>query len=202
MYPYQRTPMGNPYISPIHPYIVGVYGLLSPRIPKNSLEVWHQILRTKKKEIRQPFKINMEPKKSSHFFRKLIFHTIIFLAFQPFVLRGMLGIPSSAAKCPGVSEADDLGKRPPFLLGGVANVKLFFPPKKTSKNEKLRSFWHFDGCLNSWKFKSHETLLTDWWAFQCFFVEMFHAAKNIATCIDKNETWSIIHFYSGFPIRN
>ncbi len=33
MYPYQRTPMGNPYISPIYPYIVGVYGLLSPRIP-------------------------------------------------------------------------------------------------------------------------------------------------------------------------
>ena len=29
MYPYQRTPMGNPYISPIYPYIVGVYGLLS-----------------------------------------------------------------------------------------------------------------------------------------------------------------------------
>ena len=26
MYPYQRTPMGNPYISPIYPYIVGVYG--------------------------------------------------------------------------------------------------------------------------------------------------------------------------------
>ena len=25
--------MGNPYISPIYPYIVGVYGLLSPRIP-------------------------------------------------------------------------------------------------------------------------------------------------------------------------
>ena len=34
MYPYQRTPMGNPYISPIYPYIAGVYGLLSPRIPK------------------------------------------------------------------------------------------------------------------------------------------------------------------------
>ena len=33
MYPYQRTPMRNPYISPIYPYIVGVYGLLSPRIP-------------------------------------------------------------------------------------------------------------------------------------------------------------------------
>ncbi len=33
MYPYQRTPMGNPYISPIYPYIVGVYGILSPRIP-------------------------------------------------------------------------------------------------------------------------------------------------------------------------
>ena len=33
MYPYQRTPMGNPYRSPIYPYIVGVYGLLSPRIP-------------------------------------------------------------------------------------------------------------------------------------------------------------------------
>ena len=33
MYPYQRTPVGNPYISPIYPYIVGVYGLLSPRIP-------------------------------------------------------------------------------------------------------------------------------------------------------------------------
>ena len=33
MYPYQRTPMGNPYISPIYPYVVGVYGLLSPRIP-------------------------------------------------------------------------------------------------------------------------------------------------------------------------
>ena len=34
MYPYQRTPMGNPYISPIYPYIVCVYGLLlSPRIP-------------------------------------------------------------------------------------------------------------------------------------------------------------------------
>ena len=33
MYPYQRTPMGNPYISPIYPYIVGVYGLLSARIP-------------------------------------------------------------------------------------------------------------------------------------------------------------------------
>ena len=33
MYPYQRTPMGNPYISPIYPYIVGVYELLSPRIP-------------------------------------------------------------------------------------------------------------------------------------------------------------------------
>ena len=33
MYPYQRTPMGNPYISPIYPYIGGVYGLLSPRIP-------------------------------------------------------------------------------------------------------------------------------------------------------------------------
>ena len=33
MYPYQRTPMGNPYISPIYPYIVGVYGLLPPRIP-------------------------------------------------------------------------------------------------------------------------------------------------------------------------
>ena len=32
-YPYQRTPMGNPYISPIYPYIVGVYRLLSPRIP-------------------------------------------------------------------------------------------------------------------------------------------------------------------------
>ena len=32
MYPYQRAPMGNPYISPIYPYIVGVYGLLSPRI--------------------------------------------------------------------------------------------------------------------------------------------------------------------------
>ncbi len=32
MYPYQRTPMGNPYISPIYPYIVVVYGLLSPRI--------------------------------------------------------------------------------------------------------------------------------------------------------------------------
>ena len=31
--PYQRTPMGNPYISPIYHYIVGVYGLLSPRIP-------------------------------------------------------------------------------------------------------------------------------------------------------------------------
>ena len=31
MYPYQRTPMGNAYISPIYPYkyIVGVYGLLS-----------------------------------------------------------------------------------------------------------------------------------------------------------------------------
>ena len=28
MYPYQRTPMGNPYISPIYPDIVGVYGLL------------------------------------------------------------------------------------------------------------------------------------------------------------------------------
>ena len=27
MYPYQRTPMGNPYISPIYPYIVGAYGL-------------------------------------------------------------------------------------------------------------------------------------------------------------------------------
>ena len=26
MYPYQRTPMGNPYISPIYPYIVGMYG--------------------------------------------------------------------------------------------------------------------------------------------------------------------------------
>ncbi len=36
MYPYQRTPMGNPYISPIYPYIVGVYGLLSPRIPKKN----------------------------------------------------------------------------------------------------------------------------------------------------------------------
>ena len=34
MYPYQRTPMGNPYISPIYPYIVGVYGLLSPTIPR------------------------------------------------------------------------------------------------------------------------------------------------------------------------
>ena len=34
MYPYQRTPMGNPYISPIYPYILGVYGLLSPRIPR------------------------------------------------------------------------------------------------------------------------------------------------------------------------
>ncbi len=35
MYPYQRTPMGNPYISPtsIYPYTVGVYGILSPRIP-------------------------------------------------------------------------------------------------------------------------------------------------------------------------
>ena len=32
MYPYQRTPMRNPNISPIYPYIVGVYGLLSPRI--------------------------------------------------------------------------------------------------------------------------------------------------------------------------
>ena len=31
MYPYQRTPMGNPYISPIYPYIVGVYGFF----PKN-----------------------------------------------------------------------------------------------------------------------------------------------------------------------
>ena len=29
MYPYQRTPMEIP----IYPYIVGVYGLLSPRIP-------------------------------------------------------------------------------------------------------------------------------------------------------------------------
>ena len=37
MYPYQRTPMGNPYISPIYPYIVGVYGLLSPRIPIQAL---------------------------------------------------------------------------------------------------------------------------------------------------------------------
>ena len=26
MYPYQRTPMGNPYISPIYPYIVGFMG--------------------------------------------------------------------------------------------------------------------------------------------------------------------------------
>ena len=33
MYPYQRSRMGNPYTSPIYPYIVGVYGLLSPRIP-------------------------------------------------------------------------------------------------------------------------------------------------------------------------
>ena len=33
MYPYQRTPMGNPNISPIYPYIVGVYGLLSPKNP-------------------------------------------------------------------------------------------------------------------------------------------------------------------------
>ena len=33
MYPYQRTPMGNPYISTIYPYIVGVYGLFSPRMP-------------------------------------------------------------------------------------------------------------------------------------------------------------------------
>ena len=26
MYPYQRTPMGNPYIRPIYIYIVGIYG--------------------------------------------------------------------------------------------------------------------------------------------------------------------------------
>ena len=30
MYPYQRTPMGNPYIS----HIVGIYGLQSPKIPR------------------------------------------------------------------------------------------------------------------------------------------------------------------------
>ena len=41
MYPYQRTPMGNPYISPIYPYIVGVYGLLSPRIPIFSPYKYH-----------------------------------------------------------------------------------------------------------------------------------------------------------------
>ncbi len=34
MYPYQRTAMGNPYISPIYPYSSWVFfGLLSPRIP-------------------------------------------------------------------------------------------------------------------------------------------------------------------------
>ena len=41
MYPYQRTPMGNPYIRPIYPYIVGVYGLLSPRIPIFSPYKYH-----------------------------------------------------------------------------------------------------------------------------------------------------------------
>ena len=41
MYPYQRTPMGNPYTSPIYPYIVGVYGLLSPRIPIFSPYKYH-----------------------------------------------------------------------------------------------------------------------------------------------------------------
>ena len=46
MYPYQRTPMGNPYISPIYPYIVGVYGLLSPRIPIFSPYKYHGAPRT------------------------------------------------------------------------------------------------------------------------------------------------------------
>ena len=46
MYPYQRTPMGNPYISPIYPYIVGVYGLLSPRIPVFSPYKYHGSTRT------------------------------------------------------------------------------------------------------------------------------------------------------------
>ena len=34
MYPYQRTPMGNPYIYIYKPYIVGIYGLQSPKIPR------------------------------------------------------------------------------------------------------------------------------------------------------------------------
>ena len=46
MYPYQRNPMGNPYISPICPYIVGVYGLLSPRIPIFSPYKYHGSTRT------------------------------------------------------------------------------------------------------------------------------------------------------------
>ena len=41
MYPCQRNIMGNPYISPIYPYIVGVYGLLSPRIPIFSPYKYH-----------------------------------------------------------------------------------------------------------------------------------------------------------------
>ena len=43
MYPYQRTPMGNLYISPIYPYIVGVYGLWSPRIPIFSPYKYHGV---------------------------------------------------------------------------------------------------------------------------------------------------------------
>ena len=35
--PLPTYPMGNPYISTIYPYIVGVYGLLSPRIPISTM---------------------------------------------------------------------------------------------------------------------------------------------------------------------
>ena len=53
MYPYQRTPMGNPYI-------LGIYGLLSPRIPREHNKYHgHTVRGTHNCPLTQKFKVCM-----------------------------------------------------------------------------------------------------------------------------------------------
>lgn len=157
---------------------------------------------------------------------KLIFPGPSFLGFNIFevpsqnVLR-VLGTPSSAAKCPGVSEADDLS-----VVNGVNAILTWEISLKNARNPKPSPFGQklpgkiLRGLYFSPMFFDKVVMVVPvWWqlkllqiqkswnsdrlgSFSRIFVEMFHAAKH--SNLDRQK-WNMINhpfLHSGVPSWN